>query len=154
MKYFYPNNNLKGILSYLSKSKVLYEKAVIATETSYHSENGWSPAKVILDQKSNKSENKNCWCSINNENEHVDIEFKIQHIKTTAFSIKTHMLNTKYGITNFSLEGSNDTVNYVELYRHNGTEITPMSVNLFICQRVEAYNHFRLKLLSPTANPV
>ena len=87
MKYFSPNNNLKGILSYISKNKALYEKAVTATETSYLYTLGWSPAKVILDQKSDKSQHKNCWWSNNTENEHVDIEFKIHHIKTTAFSI-------------------------------------------------------------------
>ena len=154
MLYFSPNRNLKGILNYLSKNKVLYERTVVANESSRNIASGWGTGNKILDLKSDKSILSNAWCSESIERQYVDIEFKTHYLKVKEFSIKTQQQNKKYTFSNFSLQGSNSSSNFVDIYLHDGTTVSPLNISTFRCQKIETYNHFRLQLLSKTENPV
>ena len=149
MLYFTPNTKLRGILNYLSKSKILYERSVTAIGSSTI----WGSASSILNLKSDKSIGDNCWCSGNSANQYVDIEFKTHYLKVKAFSIKTHFINSNYIFNKFSLQGYNSTNSFVDIYTHDGTKVAPTAISLFTCQKIETFNHFRLKLLSQTSNP-
>ena len=96
---------------------------------------------------SDKSVFENCWCSDNKPNQYVDIEFKTHYLNVKG------MFNNNFTFNKFSLQGSNSTDNYIDIYTHDGTTVAPKDISLFSCQYIETFNHFRLKLLSPTKNP-
>ena len=127
MLYFAPKRNLRGILNYLSKNKILYERSVVATESSRFTGYRWGPGSAILDLKSDKSRYEKCWCSENKENQYVDIEFKTHYLKVKGFSIKTHFINDNYLFSNFSLQGSNSSSDFVDIYLHDGTNVSPLN---------------------------
>ena len=153
MLYFRSNSNLNGILRYLSKNQKLYKAEVTAVGSSrlIHETNKWSLADVILDQKNTNRNRSDCWCSENKPLQYVDITFKIHFVKATSFSIKPVYYN-KYIIRNFTLQGSNSTENFVDLYRHNGTNLTYGTANVFDFQNTKIYNHFRIMMIDKTAD--
>ena len=149
MLYFKSNANLKGILRYFSKNPKLYKAEVTAKESSrYDNHMNWGFGEVILDQK-NTEESKDCWCSDHLPYQYVDINFKIHYVKATSFSIKP-LYSNSYVIKNFTLQGSNSTDNFVDIYKHDGTHLTYGVPNVFNCQNIETYNHFRIKMLETT----
>ena len=153
MLYFPSNSNLNGILRYLSKNQKLYKAEVTAEGSSryFSDSNNWGPGDVILDQKNTKKLS-DCWCSGGIPYQYVDIDFKIHYVKATSFSIKPNYINM-HVIHNFTLQGSNSTDNFVDIYRHDGTNLTNGISNFFNIKNIETYNHFRIKLLDKTFNP-
>ena len=154
MLYFPSNSNLNGILRYLSKNQKLYKAEVTAEGSSHfiHETYNWGVADTILDQK-NTFKFSDCWCSEYKPYQYVDINFKTYHAKVTSFSIKPNYYDMHI-IRNFTLQGSNSTDNFVDIYRHDGTNLTINAVNTFDCQKIEIYNHFRIMSLDTTANPI
>ena len=154
MLYFRSNSNLHGIIRYLLKNKKLYKAEVTVKGSSnfIHETYKWGVADTILDQK-NTLKSSDCWCSEDKKNQYVDINFKTYHAKVTSFSIKPNYYNMHI-IRNFTLQGSNSTDNFVDIYRHDGTNLTNNAVNTFDCQNTETYNHFRIMMLDTSTNPI
>ena len=153
MLYFRSNDNLNGILRYLSKNQKLYKAEVTAEGSSHFFDESanWGSADVILDQKNNQKLS-DCWCSRDKENQYVDINFTIHYVKATSFSIKP-FYNNNFVIHSFALQGSNSSNDFVDLYKHDGTDLKNGAVNVFDCQKIETYNHYRIKLLDQVSNP-
>ena len=107
---------------------------------------------MLFQIKRTRIDRSDCWCSKNDPYQYVDITFKIHFVKVTSFSIKPAYYN-KHIIHNFTLQGSNSTDNFVDLYRHDGTNLTYGIANVFDCEKIETYNHFRIMLLDKTLNP-
>ena len=152
MKYFPSNSNLSGILRYKSRNNKYYRKEVTAKGSSHlQNSNNWGFGDAVLDLK-NIFNNSDCWCSGNYEFPYIDIAFHINFVKATHFSIKTHQ-SSDYFISNFSLQGSNSTKDYVDIYKHNGSQLINGQVNVFEVQNISSFNHFRIKLLQQTTVP-
>ena len=152
MLYFPSNANLNGILRYFSKNQKLYKAEVTAVGSSryVHNTNKWDFADAILDQK-NTGKISDCWCSESQPNQYVDINFKIHYVKATSFSIKPYFDN-HHIIHNFTLQGSNSTETFVDIYRHDGTNLSYGIANVFNCQNIETFNHFRITMLDHLAD--
>ena len=151
MLYFRSNANLNGILRYFSKNQKLYKAEVTAVGSSHLvNHNNWGEADVILDQKNTKKLS-DCWCSEHKFNQYVDINFKIHYVKATSFSIKP-LCCDQHVIHNFTVQGSNSSDNFVEIYRHDGSNLTSGIANVFECQKTEIYNRFRIMMLDSSAD--
>ena len=151
MLYFQPNNNLNGILRYFSKNPKLYKAEVTAKGSSHLVDhNKWGDSDAIFDHKHTEAPS-DCWRSESRQFQHVDIDFRIHYVKALAFSIKPLWYNL-HVIKNFTLQGSNSTDNFVDIYTHNGTSLTYGVPNVFNCQNVGTYNHFRFTMVDHLAD--